>query len=109
MIPARGGSERIPRKNLRLMNGKPLLAYSIENALRSRLIDKVVVSTDDEEIAHVAESLNVEVLWRDAKLAAPEVSLDPVIHDAVIRLEEAQKKTFRHRRDFTTNVTDLKC
>ena len=54
IIPARGGSKRIPRKNIKLFHGKPLIAYSIEVALKSNLFDKVIVSTDDEEIAKVA-------------------------------------------------------
>ncbi len=55
IIPARGGSKGIPRKNIRLLAGKPLIAYSIETALKSKYIDKVVVSTEDEEIAEVAK------------------------------------------------------
>ncbi len=54
IIPARGGSKRIPRKNIKLFHGKPLIAYSIEVALKSNLFDKVIVSTDDEEIATIA-------------------------------------------------------
>lgn len=54
IIPARGGSKRIPRKNIRPFLGKPIIAYSIEAALQSGLFDEVMVSTDDEEIAEVA-------------------------------------------------------
>ena len=54
IIPARGGSKRIPRKNIKDFFGKPLIAYSIEVALKSNLFEKVIVSTDDEEIANVA-------------------------------------------------------
>lgn len=54
IIPARGGSKRIPKKNIKLFHGKPLIAYSIEAALKSNLFDKVIVSTDDEEIAKIA-------------------------------------------------------
>lgn len=54
IIPARGGSKRIPRKNIKLFHGKSLIAYSIEVALKSKLFDKVIVSTDDEEIAKIA-------------------------------------------------------
>ena len=54
IIPARGGSKRIPRKNIKDFFGKPLIAYSIEIALKSNLFDKVIVSTDDEEIAKIA-------------------------------------------------------
>ena len=54
IIPARGGSKRVPRKNIKDFFGKPLIAYSIEAALKSNLFEKVIVSTDDEEIANVA-------------------------------------------------------
>ena len=54
IIPARGGSKRIPRKNIKLFHGIPLIAYSIKVALKSKLFDKVIVSTDDEEIAKIA-------------------------------------------------------
>ena len=54
VIPARGGSRRVPRKNIREMHGRPLLAYSVEAALRSGLFARVVVSTDDAQIAAVA-------------------------------------------------------
>ena len=61
IIPARGGSKRIPRKNIKLFHGKPLIAYSIEAALNSGLFSKVIVSTDDEEIAAVAKEYGAEV------------------------------------------------
>jgi len=56
IIPARGGSKGIPRKNIRLLVGKPLIAYSIETALKSKYIDKVVISTEDEEIAEISKN-----------------------------------------------------
>ena len=56
VIPARGGSKRIPLKNIKEFNGAPLISYSIKAALESKLFDKVVVSTDDEKIASVAKS-----------------------------------------------------
>ncbi|WP_100655837.1 pseudaminic acid cytidylyltransferase [Alteromonas flava] len=61
IIPARGGSKRIPRKNIRPFCGKPMLAYSIEAAIQSQLFDAVMVSTDDEEIAEVARKWGAEV------------------------------------------------
>ncbi len=54
IIPARGGSKRIPRKNIKNFHGKPLISYSIEVALKSKLFDKIIVSTDDDEIANMA-------------------------------------------------------
>ena len=61
IIPARGGSKRIPRKNIKLFYGKPLIAYSIETALKSNLFDQVIISTDDEEIANVAKKYGADV------------------------------------------------
>ncbi len=61
LIPARGGSKGIPRKNIRLLAGKPLIAYSIETALESSLIDRVIVSTDDRRIADIAIEFGAEV------------------------------------------------
>ena len=69
IIPARGGSKGIPRKNLRELLGKPLIQYPIETARASRFIDRIVVSTDDAEIGAMAQSLGVEVVWRPAELA----------------------------------------
>lgn len=61
IIPARGGSKRIPRKNIKIFHGKPIISYSIEAALSSGCFDKVIVSTDDIEIANLAESLGAEI------------------------------------------------
>jgi pseudaminic acid cytidylyltransferase len=61
IIPARGGSKRIPKKNIKDFFGKPLISYSIEVALKSQLFDKVIVSTDDEEIAKIAKLYGAEV------------------------------------------------
>ena len=56
LIPARGGSKGLPRKNIKLFNSKPLIYWSIQTALKSDHIDRVIVSTDDEEIAEIAKS-----------------------------------------------------
>ena len=61
VIPARGGSKQVPRKNLKLLGGKPLIQWSIEAARASTELDRCIVSTDDEEIAEVARSLGAEV------------------------------------------------
>lgn len=61
IIPARGGSKRIPRKNLRDFLGKPIISYAIENAINTALFDEIIVSTDDEEIAGIAEKLGASV------------------------------------------------
>ncbi len=61
IIPARGGSKGLPRKNIKLLNGKPLIAYTIEAALKSKRISRLIISTDDEEIATISESFGGEV------------------------------------------------
>jgi len=89
IIPARGGSKRIPNKNIRLFNGKPIIAYSIEAAKASGLFEKIVVSTDSEEIASVAEKFGAEVPFRRKKeLADDFAATAPVIIDALKELEK---------------------
>ena len=61
IIPARGGSKGLPGKNIRPLNGKPLIAYAIEEALKAKHIDRVIISTDDEEIARVAVEYGAEL------------------------------------------------
>lgn len=82
VIPARGGSKGIPRKNLRTLHGKPLLQYSIGLALASRHEPTVVVTSDDEEILTIAERLGAVPHLRDPELAADATTLDPVVHAA---------------------------
>ena len=67
IIPARGGSKRIPRKNIKDFLGKPIIAYSIETALESNLFDEVMVSTDDEEIAEIAQRFGAKVPFLRSK------------------------------------------
>ncbi len=70
VIPARGGSQRIPRKNIKDFLGKPIIAYSIETALKSGCFDKVIVSTDDEEIAEISRQYGAETPFiRPAELS----------------------------------------
>ena len=90
VIPARGGSKRIPRKNVRLMCSKPLIMYSLENAaaLKKDFDVDVVVSTDDEELEIIAHDCCNEVIMRSEELCRDDVTLDPVIYDAVRRMEE---------------------
>lgn len=88
VIPARGGSKEIPKKNLCPIGGKPLIVWVIEAAL-SADVGKVLVTTDDERIALTARRAGAEVLMRDPALAADAVTLDPVVHEAVVRTEQA--------------------
>ncbi len=84
VIPARGGSKRIPRKNIKEFCGKPMIAYSIEAALQSGCFDKVIVSTDDTEIAKVARRYGAEVPFiRPAELSNDYTGTIPVIRHAV--------------------------
>lgn len=80
IIPARGGSKRIPRKNIRSFLGKPIIAYSIELAIRSGLFDEVMVSTDDQEIANIAEKYGARIPF----LRSPEASDDHATTAVVI-------------------------
>ena len=89
VIPARGGSKRIARKNIRPFVGKPVMAYSIEAAQSAEIFDKIIVSTDDQEIAQVAESLGAEVPFvRPAELSDDKATTIPVIRHAVDWLTE---------------------
>jgi pseudaminic acid cytidylyltransferase len=89
IIPARGGSKRIPRKNIRLFAGKPMIAYSIEAARESGVFDRIVVSTDDDEIASVAKNYGAEVPFcRPAQLADEHASTEDVLVHALEALAE---------------------
>ncbi len=89
IIPARGGSKRIPRKNLKLFNGEPMIVGSIRAALRSGLFDQVLVSTDDEEIAAVARAYGAQVPFlRPAELADDFTGTAAVIEHAVRTLQQ---------------------
>lgn len=84
IIPARGGSKRIPQKNIKNFCGKPIIAYSIETAIRSELFDKVIVSTDDAEIAKVAAIYGAEVPFiRPKELSDDFTGTVPVIAHAI--------------------------
>ena len=76
VIPARGGSKRIPRKNIKEFNGKPIIAWSIEAARQSGCFDRIIVSTDDEEIADVARKWGADAPF----IRLPELSDLSLIH-----------------------------
>jgi N-acylneuraminate cytidylyltransferase len=90
IIPARGGSKGIPRKNIRPLAGKPLIAYNIEQARRSRYIDRLVVSTDDVEIAAVARGYGAEVVWRPAEISGDTASSESALLHGLESLEQAE-------------------
>jgi CMP-N,N'-diacetyllegionaminic acid synthase len=89
IIPARGGSKGVPRKNIQPLSGKPLLAYTTEAALGSRRLTKTILTTDDVEIADLGKSCGVEVPFlRPAELAGDETPMLPVVQHAVRWLED---------------------
>lgn len=92
IIPARGGSKGIPRKNIRLLGNKPLIAYVIKAALKSKYIDKVVVSTEDSEITEISKIYGAKVIKRPVRLAEDDIPLDPVVFHALKMIEEKEKE-----------------
>lgn len=90
IVPARGGSKGIPHKNVAPLLGKPLLAYTAEAALSSRRLQRVVLSTDDQEIAQIGGQLGLEVPFlRPPELARDDTPTIPVLQDVVRKLEAA--------------------
>jgi len=92
IIPARKGSKRLKNKNSLPLLGKPLMAYTIEAALRARNLDRVLVSTDGEEIARVARKWGVEVLNRPAELASDTSPIDESLRHVVDHLSATGAK-----------------
>lgn len=91
IIPARGGSKGLPRKNVRPVAGKPLIAYSIEAARRSPLVTRVIVSTDDPEIAEAARQAGADVpFMRPAELAVDTAPTEPVLQHALAHVEQVE-------------------
>lgn len=91
IIPARGGSKGIVRKNVRPILGKPLLAYSIEHAARTSAVTRVVVSTDDAEIAAVAQQYGAEVIWRPAELSGDTASSESALLHVLDTLQDREQ------------------
>lgn len=91
IIPARGGSKRIPNKNIRLFNGRPLIYYTIKQALESKLFDRVIVDTDSQEIAEIAKKYRAEIPFlRPKELAGDKARVvDAIIH-MLDKLKEEQ-------------------
>lgn len=92
IIPARGGSKRLPRKNIKLLDGKPLIAYTIEAALKCKSIDKVIVTTDDEEISQIAVTYGAIVQG----LRPIELSNDTASSNDVVKYELAKLEKVNH-------------
>lgn len=92
VIPARGGSKRLPRKNVRLLGGKPLIAWSITAARNSGVFEEVLLSTDDDEVARIGEACGASVPWlRPSELATDTAGAADVLHHAATEFEKASK------------------
>lgn len=92
VIPARGGSKRVPGKNIRLLHGKPALQYTVEAALQSTLFERVIVSTDDQKIADLAVSLGAEAPFlRSAGLSDDFTPVSEVTIDAIARVDSSSR------------------
>jgi CMP-N-acetylneuraminic acid synthetase/spore coat polysaccharide biosynthesis predicted glycosyltransferase SpsG len=92
IIPARGGSKAIPRKNVRMIGGVPLIAHAIRACHASARITRTVISTEDEEVAVAARRFGAEVLMRPSELSGDSVPLAPVVYHAVNTLEAAGER-----------------
>lgn len=97
IIPARGGSKRIPRKNIKPFLGKPILSYSIEAALNSKLFDIVMVSTDDREIAQIALQCGAEVPFLRSEKNSSDIATTIDVIEEVLAGYQQQNQRF----DFT--------
>jgi CMP-N,N'-diacetyllegionaminic acid synthase len=86
VIPARGGSKSVPRKNIRALGGKPLIAWSIELAQQVPEIDRIIVSTEDSEIAQISRTLGAEVHSRPCELATDQALVIDVVKDLIATL-----------------------
>ena len=87
IIPARGGSKGVPRKNIKMFAGKPLIAWTIEASLTSAFVDRTVVSTEDKEIKEIALQWGAEVVDRPPELAQDETLITPVLEHVINTLE----------------------
>lgn len=94
VIPARGGSKGIPRKNIRIMDNKPLIFYAIHNAKLCNNITDIVVSSDNDEIIEISKLYDIDTIKRDSNLAKDMTTLDPVIYDATIKMEKIKNKKY---------------
>lgn len=87
LIPARGGSKGVPKKNIRLLAGKSLISYAIEAALKSKIFQSVIVSTEDKKIAKIAKKFGADVPFkRPSKLSTDQADTDRVVYHAIRKL-----------------------
>jgi len=93
IIPARGGSKRLPRKNLLDLHGKPLIAWSIEAGLKSQYIDNIVITSDDDEILTIAQAYGVQTIKRPAELATDTATTFDAIQHTIEQLQQSYDYT----------------
>ena len=91
IIPARGGSKAIPKKNIMDFCGKPLISWSITQAKESKYVKKVYVSTDNDEIAEISKAYGAEIIWRPAELATDTSTSESAIKHAINEIEKDGK------------------
>lgn len=91
IIPARSGSKRLPKKNLRILKGRPLLYYTIDAVKNSKYVNRIVVSTEDDTIAQVSQSYGAEIIMRPPELATDESSTISVVINVLEQLHKKEK------------------
>ena len=100
VIPARGGSKGVPMKNIKPLAGKPLIAYAIEQSLKSNLVHRTIVSTDHAEIARISSEYGAEVIMRPAEIAQDDTPDLPVFQHVISQLETTE----RYRPDILVHL-----
>jgi len=90
IIPARGGSKGVPRKNIKLLAGKPLIAFSILEAKKSKYLDRIIVSTEDKEIAEISKRFGAEVVKRPEEMARDTAPVESCLIQAIEQLKEQE-------------------
>lgn len=94
IVPARGGSKGVHRKNIRIVAGKPLIGWSLDAGLAAASVDKCYVTTDDDEIAQVAASLGGEIIMRPAELAGDKTPMIDTLLHALLECEKSEGVTY---------------
>lgn len=107
IIPARGNSQRIPRKNIRIFHGQPIITYSIKAALSANIFDAVYVSTEDAEIAEVSRAYGAQIIERPAELADSETGTQAVTRHALLTLDGIEEACCIYATAPLMSIADL--